>query len=173
MKTLTKSTALIMASFLILLLSSPVLADSIMIEMVDGELLKVPVEEIKEIYLTSDRGERISGVLPPETFLKESVRDYYESCSWFLRGNSFATSGNMVRVHDVTVTGVMVGTSKVTVMIEAEVIGRNGFPSSRALGTRFTYGSELIFEQGADGWRLATPPPRGDIPCDISAARRY
>jgi len=173
MKDKMKNSTLFVVTLLIFLFSTSALADVIIIEMQDGEFLRIPVEGIKEIYMTSDRGERISGVLPPETFLKESVKAYYEGCSWFLRGNSFATSGNVVTVHDVTVTGITVGASKVNVMIEAEVIGRNGFPSSRALGTRFTYGSELIFEQGDGGWRIATPPPDGDIPCDLSGIRRY
>lgn len=168
-----KSSALFKFALLIFLFSSSALADVIMIEMKDGEILSVPAEGINEIYMTTDSGERISGLLPPEAFIQESVRDYYETCSWFLRGNSFAASGNIVRVHDVSVTGITVGTNKVNVMIQAEVIGRNEFPSSRALGTRFTYGSELTFEQSTNGWRIATPPPDGDIHFDLSGIRRY
>ena len=173
MKATMKFASLFTAALAVFVFTTTAMAEVLMIEMEDGELYKIPMEGVREIYMTTDGGQRISGVLPPEDYLKDAVKDYYEKCSWFLRGNSFATSGNIVRVDDVTITGVTVGASKVNIMIEAEVIGRDGFPSSRALGARFTFGDELVFEQGAEGWRITTPRPRGDINCDIVGARRF
>jgi len=145
----------------------------IMIKMSDGNSLKVPLSGIEEIYMASDTGKRFSGLLPPERELKETVREYYEECSWFLRGRSFANGGNMIKVHDVTVTGFTIGSGKVNVMIKAEVIGRQGYPSGSALGSHFTYGGELRFEQHSDGWRIVTPLPRGELNSNIVESRYF
>jgi len=144
-----------------------------MIKMSDGNSLKVPLSSIEEIYMASDSGKRFSGLLPPESELKNAVREYYEECSWFLRGHSFANGGNAIKVHDVTVTGFTIGSGKVNVMIEAEVIGRRGYPSCRSLGSHFTYGGELRFEQHADGWRIATPLPKEELRGSIVESRYF
>lgn len=173
MKAILNSATVLFSLFLVLFSSTSSLAEMIMIKMCDGNALKVPLSGIEEIYMASDTGKRFNGLLPPESELKENVREYYEECSWFLQGHSFANGGNRIKVHDVTVTGFTIGSGKVNVMIEAEVVGRQGYSSCRALGSHFTYGGELCFEQHSDGWRVVTPLPRRELKGNVVETRAF